>query len=62
MVNKKFQTNIIYHVENSVKIFFMQLLLKKILLLFESKIRIRYSEQKSQTGIKRQTLNQVHVF
>lgn len=62
MVNKKFQTNIIYHVENSVKMFFMQLLLKKILLLFESKIRIRYAEQKSQTDIKIQTLNQVHVF
>ena len=62
MVNKKFQTNIIYHVENSVKMFFMQLLLKKILLLFESKIRIRYAEQKSQTDIKIQTLNQAHVF
>lgn len=62
MVNKKFQTNIIYHVENSVKMFFMQLLLKKILLLFESKIRIRYAEQKGQTDIKIQTLNQVHVF
>ena len=62
MVNKEFQTNTIYHVEDSAKMFFMQLLLKKVLLLFESKIRTRYAEQKSQTDIKIQTLDQVHVF